>query len=477
MECPVNASLAETCLASCYCLNDTLPPPLLEPIDYNDNVAIAFWLVTASGSCTALGACLVFCNRCVTQSNHKVLGASLGFSSGVMLFVSFVEILQKSHQAFATCDCLWDMKSTEDAAYIASLLCFFLGVVLVYLLDFLVHAISKNLPQSIQDGHAHGSLPANESRHRNSTSNPAAPSNNEPQFRYPSDLSRHVQEDISRHSAFSRHNPMMDLLASPPPTTTTIEDDTRRNPLVEDNARFPRKHPSSSEPQPDFFALGNAEESTSEEEEESTHRRRVSPRFNPTKPELSILIEESTTPTLTPQDVESQSPQQETPELSSSAKEIADKKRLVHMGLMTAAAIGLHNFPEGLATFVAALADPKVGAGLAVAVAIHNIPEGLCVSIPIYYATGSRCKGFWIAFLSGVTELVGAALGYAFLSAAMGPAAYGILFGLVAGMMVTIVTKELLPTAHRYDEADSVVSTCIFSGMAIMALSLMLFKI
>ena len=152
-------------------------------------------------------------------------------------------------------------------------------------------------------------------------------------------------------------------------------------------------------------------------------------------------------------------------------------KRLIHMGLMTALAIAIHNFPEGLATFVGALADPQVGGGLAVAIAIHNIPEGLCVSIPIYFATGSRWKAFVIAFLSGVTELIGAAIGYGFLMGVMSDAAYAVLFGLVAGMMVAIVSKELLPTAHRHDPADKWVTPCLFLGMVVIALSLVLFKV
>merc|ERR1712072_176356 len=85
----------------------------------------------------------------------------------------------------------------------------------------------------------------------------------------------------------------------------------------------------------------------------------------------------------------------------------ADNGKLQKMGLMTALAIGIHNFPEGLATFVATLHDPNVGAALAVAIGIHNIPEGLCVSIPIYYSTGSRTKALAWALLSGISEPIG----------------------------------------------------------------------
>lgn len=152
-----------------------------------------------------------------------------------------------------------------------------------------------------------------------------------------------------------------------------------------------------------------------------------------------------------------------------------DNEKLVRMGVMTAVAIGIHNFPEGLATFVGALSDPSVGLALAVAIAIHNIPEGLCVAIPVYYATGNRWKAFGWALLSGVSEPIGAGLGWLVLKDIMSELVYGILFGVVAGMMVNITIHELIPTAVRYDPADKVTTNSIIAGMAIMALSLTLF--
>jgi zinc transporter ZupT len=152
------------------------------------------------------------------------------------------------------------------------------------------------------------------------------------------------------------------------------------------------------------------------------------------------------------------------------------KKKLASMGLSTALAIAIHNFPEGLATFVAALQDPSVGVVLAVAIGIHNIPEGLCVALPIYYATGNRWKAFMWGCLSGLSEPVAALLGWAVLANAMSQTVYAILFGLVAGMMVMISFKELIPTAHRYDPEDTVVTYSVVIGMAIMAISLVLFQ-
>jgi zinc transporter ZupT len=149
-----------------------------------------------------------------------------------------------------------------------------------------------------------------------------------------------------------------------------------------------------------------------------------------------------------------------------------ETKKIMQMSINTTIAIALHNFPEGLATFVATLNDPKVGAVLAFAIAIHNIPEGICVSLPLYYATGNRRQAFLYGALSGVSEPIAAVIGFAILANAISDVMYAILFGIVAGMMVIISIRELLPTAHRYDPEDHVVTNSFILGMSIMALSL-----
>ena len=156
--------------------------------------------------------------------------------------------------------------------------------------------------------------------------------------------------------------------------------------------------------------------------------------------------------------------------------------KLMRMGLFTALAIGIHNFPEGLATFLAALHDPSLGIAIAVAVALHNIPEGISVSVPIFYATGNRRKAFLYSFLSGLAAPVGALIAYFALRLFVGcdnclfpPQVMGILFGLVAGIMVYISVDELLPTSRAYGKGhDSLLG--LIGGMAVMALSLLLMQ-
>jgi len=155
--------------------------------------------------------------------------------------------------------------------------------------------------------------------------------------------------------------------------------------------------------------------------------------------------------------------------------------KLMRMGLFTALAIGIHNFPEGLATFLVALQNPGLGVAIAVAVALHNIPEGMSVSVPIYYATGSRKKAFIYSALSGLAEPVGAIVAYAAFVVLVGGGAVipgdlvGPVFGAVAGIMVYISLDELLPTSRAYGKGhDSLLG--LVGGMLVMALSLLLMK-
>ncbi len=150
------------------------------------------------------------------------------------------------------------------------------------------------------------------------------------------------------------------------------------------------------------------------------------------------------------------------------------KTKLMRMGLLTALAIGIHNFPEGLATFTSALKDPSLGIAIAVAIAIHNIPEGIAVSVPIFYATGDKKKAFKLSFLSGLSEPVGALIGYLILMPFMNDVVFGVLFASVAGIMVFISLDGLLPAAREYGDAHLSIYGLI-AGMVVMAISLLLF--
>jgi len=314
-----------------------------------DNTGLAFGLVFCAGMSTAIGAAAVFEKRIVKLATKSVLAAGLGFSGGVMLYVSFIEIFGKSQGAFEA-----DGFEERDAYFLATL-CLFSGMLILRLIQSLVHRIDSN---------------------------------------------HHCACDEDSSDACV---------------------DTR---------------------------------------------------------EISVNIPSATNAEEAPAPAQDEKGQAQAAEAKDPAKHDKQTQELHSMGLKTAIAIGLHNFPEGLATFVGTLADPAVGATLAIAIGIHNIPEGLCVALPIYYATDSRMKGFLWALLSGLSEPVGAFIGWLIIKSTgddMNQLVYGLLFGVVGGMMIMIVILELLPTAVKYDPTDKCVSTSVAAGMLVMAASLCLF--
>lgn len=298
------------------------------------NVGTAFAVTSAAGFATILGAAAVFIPRLVELANKRVLAAALGFASGFMLYVSFIEIFVKSMEAFQ------EHGKGEADAYISATVSVFAGMAGLKLISGLANLL---------DSKSEGELPD----------------------RQPKQSAR----DVERQAEEPAEEPAAEAAAE--------------------------------------AALSPANEGV--------------------------------------------------------------RGRLQRMGLKTAFAIALHNLPEGLATFVATLADPAVGARLAVGIAVHNMPEGLCVALPIFYATQSRWKGLLWSAIAGLSEPLGAAIGWLVVSAsgsAVNQLVYGVLFGLVGGMMVMLVLSELIPTAHRYDPEDSVTTFSTAFGMLVMALSL-----
>lgn len=189
---------------------------------------------------------------------------------------------------------------------------------------------------------------------------------------------------------------------------------------------------------------------------------------------LSAIIDK-----LIPEDVNPHEPKanKELEELKPDNKNsVITNTSLKRTGIFTALAIGIHNFPEGFATFISSLDDLTLGITIALAIAIHNIPEGMAVSLPIYHATGDKKKAFWYATLSGFAEPIGAIIGFFILLPIMGAATLGITFGIVAGIMIYISFDELLPAARVYGNAHTTILGLVL-GMLVMAISLIAFKI
>lgn len=162
--------------------------------------------------------------------------------------------------------------------------------------------------------------------------------------------------------------------------------------------------------------------------------------------------------------------------VAETASPVDKTESLKRTGIFTAIGIAIHNFPEGMVTFSSAISGQvSLGIGVAIAVAVHNIPEGIAVSVPIFYATGSRRRAFLYSFSAGLAEPLGAVIGYAILRPFLTPTLLSSLLAFVAGVMVYISLDELLPLAHRYGKPHLVIMG-ITAGMAVMAVSLSLLR-
>jgi ZIP family zinc transporter len=183
----------------------------------------------------------------------------------------------------------------------------------------------------------------------------------------------------------------------------------------------------------------------------------------PTHPAIESIQDLAASPAQTADKSPDMRPDQQSPQRS----------KLLRMGVFSALALFIHNFPEGLATFLGALENPKVGLSIAVAIAIHNIPEGLAVSAPVFFATRSRSKAFWAAFLSGMAEPLGGLMGFFLFRSFPNPLIFGLVFAAVAGVMVYVSLDELLPAATGYGNHRLAIASLI-AGMFVMAVSLVL---
>jgi ZIP family zinc transporter len=395
------------------------------------NVGLAFGLTIAAGLCTTVGAAIVFCAR---LANAKFLAGSLGFSAGVMLYVSFAEIfLRKSVGAFE------DASYSEVEAYRYSTLAFFGGFLVIFLLDqlvhFIIHMVAKRKMPEVGVG-----VDGGVDRTTSSTSRAVlleqeenASSTQLPQMA-PSSPGLAVDRDEMMEAGTSQ--PPKPMVMSDRDPDDNDSDDLNGSDGSESNLSI-EDEPSRPDGVTDG-ANGRKKKKKRKHDEERSSRQ---------SPDVMTLI-------------------------TSDPHSIALHK----MGLLTALAIFIHNFPEGLATYVATMSDTSVGLGIAVAIAVHNIPEGICVALPIYYSTGSKAKAFIWATLSGISEPLGALVGYFALSGD-NSLAFALVFALVAGMMVYIAVKELLPMALRYDPTDSVSTNFCILGMVVMAASLLLFTL
>lgn len=142
-------------------------------------------------------------------------------------------------------------------------------------------------------------------------------------------------------------------------------------------------------------------------------------------------------------------------------------------GILTAIAIAIHNFPEGLGTFLVSSQDLTLGITVALAIALHNIPEGIAVALPIYHATGKKRLAIWYSFWTGMTEPIGALIGLGLLSWFLPQMFVGFLMAVVVGIMIYIAFDTLLPLSHEYGDWHYAIAG-VMSGIIVIWASLLL---
>eukprot|EP00200_Dunaliella_tertiolecta_P013633 CAMPEP_0202393518 /NCGR_PEP_ID=MMETSP1127-20130417/92947_1 /ASSEMBLY_ACC=CAM_ASM_000462 /TAXON_ID=3047 /ORGANISM="Dunaliella tertiolecta, Strain CCMP1320" /LENGTH=403 /DNA_ID=CAMNT_0048996097 /DNA_START=51 /DNA_END=1262 /DNA_ORIENTATION=- len=381
-----------------------------------DRIGLAFGLCLASGFATAVGSMTPFL---VKVANSKFMAFALGVSSGVMIYVSFVELF-----AGESVDEFENAGYTDVLAYRYSTLAFFGGLFFMWLLDKIVHLLTNREALRLL--------------------NPFA---QDMSFRegYPS----HAQDTSGKDLEANKVAVAAEELACP----------------SKDKAQHTGDECSACSHGPEAHALHDQEHSKAN------------------RPKWCQACARYTSRVLTAfdsNDLDLHSDGMTAAEHAAVEQQMKDPyANLGKAGLMTALAIGIHNVPEGLATFMATLASIKSGGAMAVAIAIHNIPEGIAVSMPYYYATGSRYKALLYGTLAGFPLPVGGLIAYGIVSsdAEASSLMFGLLFSLAAGMMVAVVFMEILPNAYLFDPRNIWVGRGVALGFAIMAASLLLFGV
>lgn len=412
------------------------------PID-DPNVGAAFAVVCAAGAATSVGASVVFFPSLVKLASRRVLAAGLGISAGVRTYIAFVEIFNKTTGYFS------DAGNTHEYAFLYTTLSFFGGIALMSIIEFIVHWLGGG------NGHEGHHLEGQGTSQSEVFS--GAPEVTVPHVGHSDDPVHELEELQDMAEEMGNRN-------NCDKTAHTGETSHLSNISCSNISPKKAQDCEGSASMLESFSCDCSNQSEEEmgENLDTTNAKDLS--HSQRKFEDEAICKESHDDVSVVVDMT---------EVKHEKKD--ERKGLFLMGMSTTLAIAIHNFPEGLAAFMATLDDPAIGAVFAIAIAIHNIPEGFCVALPMYYATGNRWKAFGWACVAGISEPAGASLGWAILANYFTDNIYASLFGLVSGIMVLISMKELLPTAHKYDPEDKAVTSCFVFGMVIMAASLVAF--
>merc|ERR1719424_710930 len=380
----------------------------------------AFLLVIGAGLCTAIGASVVFFPFLANLAKPHVLAISLSFASGIMVYISLVDIYPKAIVGFAE-------SGYEDGdSFIYATLAFFGGFIIMILLDQIVDVLLAWDSKRKGTDHHHDQPPSNANttsiEHHHATLCGAAPQDANALNEMREKFETKIEEEEEQQQ---RGEEGIEHVALPPSmmAATSTNNDASAAAIDDDD---------------------DDSDSLSKKEKKQDNNDNKNGSSNP-------MIIDTT--------------------------KGEEGRQLTHMSWAMAASIAIHNLPEGMVTYLAYLSDNAVGVALAIGIAVHNIPEGLCVSMPLYYATGRRFYSFMWGTMSGLTEPIGALIVYLILQDGVSGLTNGILFGIVAGMMTVISIDELLPTAHKYAANPKHVTYTFLIGMLFIAASLMLFSV
>ncbi|KAL7561696.1 hypothetical protein ACA910_016458 [Epithemia clementina (nom. ined.)] len=488
----------------------------------------AFALVVLAASTTAIGSSAVFYPALAQLATARILGASLGFATGVMLYVSLVDIYSKSILGFE------EHGHSADSSFIYTTLSFFAGIFFMKLIDWIIKRFTKHDEYEVEAGLMEEMVARNESLEdaggtaggggttttstnstfpKDVTEQPSLPAS-QPQYyilkqhELPAHHHHH-HDDHHHHNNNDRSVPQGSITEdvfmecqtfTPMPTTTTSTNDWNDfsssssssssvssryhkiapSPYIIASSSNGNKGPNLPSVNQVMELVENGFVTSSNHATEPTTSAGSCRAYDdtlPSSPPTSRPKTPDSLPPPLPSKGQSHAPPHPSPSYPNhrSGNSSSD---LVSMGAATATAIALHNFPEGLVTFVAYVENPPVGIALAIGIAIHNIPEGLCVAMAIFYGTGCRCKAFlWGTLCCFTSEPAGALFAWVILrNNVFSGDTYGILYGMVAGMMVFICLDELLPMAFKFDPRGTIVTWTCLAGMMMVAITLMLFK-
>ena len=399
------------------------------------DVLFAFGLTLLAGVSTGIGSLFAFFTK---RNNQKFLAVTLGFSAGVMIYVSMIEIFQKAQTSI----------SGEVGSYAGSWItvgAFFLGIVFIAMLD-------KFLPKEKDvyqlSGNRQKKQYLKKLQHSNIINKNSKYKNNNILLKQKKNHKLYKLYNINKVKIINEK--ILNIKLSRKILNKKISNITIADKIITDKTITDRTITDKIK------------------NKIKKNKTKIKKKYN--KKILKSKYNLKTNHLLIKKNNINFDNQYNTLTFTQSKKQ----QKLLRMGIFTALAISIHNFPEGLATFMSALQDPQIAVAVAIAIAIHNIPEGIAVAMPIYYATGNRKKAFLFSFLSGLTEPIGALIGYLIFLPIMSDLVFGIVFASVAGIMVFISLDELLPASREYGKPYLSMYGLI-GGMLIMALSLLLF--